>query len=81
MLDEPFDTWKAHKVKADYGSDFDANWEADISGMVLRDRNHPAIIIWGIGNEIPELKWTKELLWANSLRTGEACWTTLVRSP
>lgn len=55
VLDEPFDTWKAHKVKFDYGSDFDQSWRHDISGMVLRDRNHPSVVIWGIGNEIPEL--------------------------
>ena len=55
VLDEPFDSWKAHKVKFDYGTDFDEWWKRDISAMVLRDRNHPAIVIWGIGNEIPEL--------------------------
>ncbi|HET6206627.1 MAG TPA: glycoside hydrolase family 2 TIM barrel-domain containing protein [Terracidiphilus sp.] len=56
VLDEPFDAWKAHKVKFDYGTDFDEWWKRDISAMVLRDRNHPSIVIWGIGNEIPELE-------------------------
>ncbi len=59
VLDEPFDVWEAHKVKFDYGAEFDEWWKRDISSMVLRDRNHPSVVIWGIGNEIPELEVEK----------------------
>jgi beta-galactosidase len=55
VLDEPFDTWKASKVKFDYSRDFDEWWQRDISAMVLRDRNHSSVVLWGIGNEIPEV--------------------------
>src|SRR5271165_1697234 len=55
VLDEPFDTWKANKAKFDYGRDFDEWWQRDLSAMVLRDRNHPSVIFWSIGNEIPEV--------------------------
>jgi beta-galactosidase len=55
VLDEAFDSWKANKVKFDYGRNFEEWWQRDISAMVLRDRNHPAVIFWSIGNEIPEV--------------------------
>lgn len=55
VFDEAFDTWKADKAKFDYGRNFEEWWQRDISAMVLRDRNHPSVIFWSIGNEIPEV--------------------------
>ena len=54
VMDEPFDVWKSAKVKFDYSRDFDEWSERDLAALVLRDRNHPSVVIWGIGNEIPD---------------------------
>lgn len=63
VLDEAFDEWQLVKPKA-FGSNthesrgysewFNENWEADLRAMLTRDRNHPSIVMWSIGNEVPE---------------------------
>jgi len=56
VIDEAFDGWKESKTSYDYAIIFDAWYQRDIEAMVLRDRNHPSIIMWSIGNEIMERK-------------------------
>jgi beta-galactosidase len=54
VIDEAFDMWRKPKNPQDYHLYFDEYWKKDIEAMVLRDRNHPSIIMWSTGNEIPE---------------------------
>jgi beta-galactosidase len=54
VMDEAFDEWLQPKRKMGYGRFFDEWSERDIKDMVLRDRNHPSVVMWSIGNEIPE---------------------------
>ncbi|MBC2605233.1 glycoside hydrolase family 2 TIM barrel-domain containing protein [Pelagicoccus albus] len=54
VSDESFDGWKSKKNKQDYGTLFDENWESDLRAMVYRDRNHPSVVMWSIGNEVYE---------------------------
>ncbi len=54
VMDEAFDCWERQKNAQDYHLYFADWWQRDIDAMVLRDRNHPSVIFWSIGNEIPE---------------------------
>lgn len=54
VMDEAFDCWRTGKNKNDYALYFDKWWRRDLESMVVRDRNHPSVIMWSIGNEIPE---------------------------
>jgi len=53
-IDEAFDEWQLGKVLNGYSKQFDLWAKKDLSDMILRDRNHPSIIMWSIGNEIME---------------------------
>ncbi len=54
LLDEAFDMWNVCKTPHDYHLFFRDWWDRDIAAMVLRDRNHPSVITYSIGNEIQE---------------------------
>ncbi len=59
VMAESFDGWKEPKVRNGYGSYWDEWWQQDIRNLVLNHRNHPSIIMWSVGNEIPE-QWKTE---------------------
>lgn len=55
VIDEAFDCWEAgNKNPDDYHLYFKDWWQRDLESMILRDRNHPSVILWSIGNEINE---------------------------
>ena len=54
VIDETFDCWRMGKNPHDYHLFFEDWWQRDTESMVKRDRNHPSVIMWSIGNEIPE---------------------------
>lgn len=55
VMDESFDMWTRCKSDYDYGMNFDEWWEKDVTAMVRSDFNHPSVVMYSIGNEIPEI--------------------------
>ena len=64
VMDEAFDMWQKRKTTYDYSNDFTQWHERDLTDLITRDRNHPCVFMWSIGNEIGE-QWvdanTKDL--------------------
>ena len=68
VMDEAFDMWNREKTQLDYSLWFSDRYAQDIKNMVLRERNHPCVLSYSIGNEIKErsgisdgVKWSKTL--------------------
>jgi len=68
VIDEAFDQWRKQKNPEDYHRFFDEWHEKDITSMVKRDRNHPSVIMWSIGNEIRERADSSGVVIAKTLK-------------
>jgi len=53
LMNEAFDGWWDAKADFDYGLYFDKWWQKDLTDFMRRDRNHPSVIMWSVGNEVP----------------------------
>jgi beta-galactosidase len=69
VMDEAFDMWREPKNPQDYHLYFDEWWRRDLESMILRDRHHPSVILWSIGNEIRERADTSGLILARKMTT------------
>jgi beta-galactosidase len=54
VIDEAFDAWNKSKRDQDYARFFEADWAVDLESLIRTARNHPSVVLWSIGNEIPE---------------------------
>lgn len=55
VMDEIFDGWEKPKATYDYGHYFEENHEKDITDWIRRDRNHPSVVMWSLGNEVHDM--------------------------
>ena len=69
VIDEAFDGWREKKNDHDYSTLIDQWWQEDLKAMVLRDRNHPSIFCWSIGNEVIERKKIEVVKTAHKMAT------------
>ena len=70
VIDEAFDGWRTQKNPFDYSTVIDSCYREDIHAMVLRDRNHPSVISWSIGNEVIERKEIQVVYTARKMKAA-----------
>ncbi|MFB6318971.1 sugar-binding domain-containing protein [Saccharicrinis sp. FJH54] len=54
VVEDLFDVWRVSRLPQDYHMYFDDNWKKDLASVVLRDRNHPSVMMWSLGDDVPE---------------------------
>lgn len=64
LIEESFDMWHAGKLPDDYSIHFKEHWQADLNSMVLNARNSPSVIMWSIGNEVPDRSTPEGVKWS-----------------
>ncbi|MDP4501799.1 glycoside hydrolase family 2 TIM barrel-domain containing protein [Nonomuraea turcica] len=67
VVDETFDMWTWGKNPFDYSLNFPEWWERDIEAMVAKDYNHPSVVLYSLGNEIPETGSPTGAMWSRRL--------------
>lgn len=55
VMDETWDMWTDNKMNHDYALRFEERWRNDVATLVRKDRNHPSVVLYSTGNEIPEV--------------------------
>ncbi len=72
LIDEAFDMWHVGKNPDDYSTHFRDDWRNPLTAMVLSARNNPCVVMWSIGNEIPDRSTPEGVEWswklANTVR-------------
>lgn len=67
VMDEFSDVWCTTKAEFDYGINFASNWELDVANLAYKDYNHPSVILYSIGNEIPETGNKFDAAWGKKI--------------